>query len=79
MIFNRMLERIPEKVLELWYNESSALTGNIDCANVLRQMNFHAPVRRLRQNTLFYLPTHRTHYIAAVDISMKCMTSSILI
>lgn len=38
------------------------LTGIIDCANLLRQMNFHAPVRHLRQNTLFHLPTHRTLY-----------------
>lgn len=38
------------------------LAGNIDCGELLFQLNIHAPTRRLRNHALFYLPTHRTLY-----------------
>lgn len=38
------------------------LTGNIDCGDLLQQLNIHVPNRRLRHPTFLYIPTHRTLY-----------------
>lgn len=38
------------------------ITNRIDCEDLLRQINFHAPRRRLRTQVLFYIAPHRTLY-----------------
>lgn len=48
------------------------INGNIDCHDLLSQLQFYVPPRILRHNYIFNIPCHRTNYAQNSTINRAC-------